>query len=97
MQDGNAQFVNYTDLIGYEAGITENDYPTWFQQFENRGMFWKKEGWFKQLQSRGDQMQGNDKYCTKQGGITTDRDDSDFEWERDYYGDVILAASKIRY
>ena len=39
-------------------------------------------------------------YCKKQGGTTSnvlDPDDSDLEWEPDYYVDVILAASKIRY
>jgi hypothetical protein len=39
-------------------------------------------------------------YCKKEGGTTTnifDPDDSDIEWEPDYYGDVILASSKIRY
>ena len=39
-------------------------------------------------------------YCKKNGGISRnmfDSDDSDFEWEPDYYGDVILAASRIRY
>jgi hypothetical protein len=38
-------------------------------------------------------------YCKKEGGVMAkwDPDDSDIEWEQDRYGDIILAASKIRY
>ena len=39
-------------------------------------------------------------YCKKEGGTKRniwDPDDGEFEWAPDYYGDVILAASKIRY
>ena len=122
-QDGNAQFVNSADLIGYEEGITENDDPSWFHfdsnlktalaSLDRRGRttclieeacVGKRDNGLRSYRVVGIRCQGMTNvgyiYCKKQGGITRniwDSDDSDFEWEADYYGDLILAASKIRY
>jgi len=121
-QDGNAQFVNPADLMGYEEGIPEND-PSWFHFDSNLKMALSsldRSGRTTCLIEEACVGQRNDGltnyrvvgircegmtnigyiYCKKQGGTTTNiwnPDDSDFEWEPDYYGDVILAASKIRY
>ena len=123
-QGGTAcQFVNSTDLIGYEEYITENDDPSWFhfdsnlkaalasldrsgrttRTIEEACVAERKGGSGERYRAIGIRFDGMTEfgfiYCKKaERTVSTIWDDSsDYEWESESYGDLILAASRIRY
>ena len=122
--NGTVQFVNESDLVGYEEGISENDDMTWFHFDSNvkaalasldrtgrttclieEACIGKRMNGLASYRVVGIRCEGMTKmgyiYYKKEARTVRsdwlDADDGDFEWEPESYGDLIVAASKIRY